>query len=88
VVNRPPEPNLMVFVVIKSPHFVHFNTDFAARMGVKISLIHMTYEGFFFFNSAVTVSRWMPRQRAMARVPFPFTDNLVMDALISGLQAL
>jgi len=27
VVYRPPKPNLMSFVVIKAPHFVHFDPD-------------------------------------------------------------
>jgi hypothetical protein len=87
VVNRPPKPNLMVFIVIKAPHFIHFDTDFAARMDSEVFLVYATYEVFLFFNTDVTVSLWIPRQREIARVPLPFTDNLTMDDLISGLQA-
>jgi hypothetical protein len=30
----------------------------------------------------------MPKQREIARVPLPFTDNVMMDDWISGWQAL
>jgi len=88
MVYRPPKPYLMAFVVIKTPHFVYFNPYCACRMGLEVFLVHSAYEVLLFFNTAVTVSRWIPRQREIARVPLPFTDNLTIDDLVSGLQAL
>jgi hypothetical protein len=56
-------------------------------MSAEVFLVHIADEVCLFFNAAVTVSLWMPRQREIARVPLPFTDNLTMDDWISGLQA-
>ena len=79
VVYRPPKPNLMPFIVITPPHFVHFDPDGTGRTGLEVFHVHLAYEGILVFSAAVTVSLWMPRQREIARVPFPFTDNFMMD---------
>jgi len=57
-------------------------------MRLEVFHVHLAYEVFLFLSAAVTVSLWMPRQREIARVPFPLTDNLMMDDWVSGLQAL
>jgi len=57
-------------------------------MAFEILFVHLANAGFLFFNAAVTLSLWIPKQREIARVPLPFTDNFMMDDWISGLQAL
>jgi plasmid stabilization system protein ParE len=48
MIHRPPKPNLMLFIAVKTPHFVHFDADFDVRTTGKILLVHVT-QGVFFF---------------------------------------
>ena len=36
MIDRPPEPYLMGFIMIKAPHFVHFNRQILARIGERV----------------------------------------------------
>jgi hypothetical protein len=53
-------------------------------MALEVLLVHWADASFLFFNAAVTLSLWIPKQREIARVPLPFTDNLMMDDWMSG----
>jgi hypothetical protein len=44
MVNSPSQPDLMLFIVIKAPHFVRFNADSDVFMGFKILFVHILYQ--------------------------------------------
>ena len=82
MVNSPPQPVLLGFVVDKRPHFVHFRTIyidllrryhrylyFLIRMLLDILFVYLPQSWFRFFKIAVTVSFEIPRIRPVARVP-------------------
>jgi hypothetical protein len=47
MVNSPPQPDLMLLIVIKTPHFIHCNLDSDVFMGFQVLFVHVI--SFFFF---------------------------------------
>jgi hypothetical protein len=39
VISRPPKPNLMLFISVKTPHFVHFDAYLHGGVALKILLV-------------------------------------------------
>jgi hypothetical protein len=53
----------MLFIVKKTPHFIHFDANCDVFMLFKIIFVHILYLLFFFFNSFMTVSVLPQRPR-------------------------
>jgi hypothetical protein len=43
VVNGPPQSDLVLFVLIKAPHFVHFSANGAVFAGFKVLFVYIFY---------------------------------------------
>jgi hypothetical protein len=41
MVNSPPQPELVLFIMIKTPHFVHLYTNFDIFMGFKMVFVYI-----------------------------------------------
>jgi hypothetical protein len=88
MVYRPPQPDLMLFIVKKTPHFIHFYANHDIFMRFKIIFVHILCLLFFFFNSFMTVSVLAPSARAVAGIPDPSAARLIMAFFTSGLHPL
>jgi hypothetical protein len=77
-----------VLITVETPHLIHFDADLTAFVGSEVFDVDIAYGGFFFFNSEITVSVLIPRQREIALTPNPLTVWRWMSDFTPGLQAL
>jgi hypothetical protein len=61
----------VLFIAVKAPHFIRFNSDRDVFMEFEILPVHIFYFILFFFNSFMTVSVLTPSSRVAARTPAP-----------------
>jgi hypothetical protein len=50
MINGLPQPDLMLFIPVKTPHFIHFNAGCDVFMSFKVRPVYIRYLLFFLFK--------------------------------------
>src|SRR5215510_2656263 len=101
MINRVPQPALMIFTLHKTPHLIHFgfcdfldddvnvqwiNVQWINRL--EYIGVHLLDDWCFFLSVSITVAELTPRTRTISRTPLPFSVMSTMYRFTSGSRPL